>query len=63
VSVADSQIVNPARRTASFHHNQIDFVTLEDGRQIVAVGSYFEELVFSSFLIEKAAHSLELANV
>ncbi len=37
-TMADSQIIAPARRTTSFHGNQINHAILEDSRKIVSIG-------------------------
>ena len=62
-SQANGQVIDPARGTAGFHDDQVDFVFLEDGRQVVSVGNRVEEFVFSSFGVEKAAPGLEFAEV
>ena len=59
----DGQVIDPAPGAAGFHDDQVDFVFLEDGGQVVSVGSRVEELVFSSFGVEKAALGLEFAEV
>ncbi len=62
--MADGQVIDPARGTASFHDDQIDFLAiLEDCREIASIGSRGEEFSLASFGIEKAAHRIELAEV
>ena len=62
-TMADGQVIDPARGTASFHHDQIDLAFLENCREIVSIGSRCEEFSFASFRVEKAAHRIELAEV
>lgn len=63
VSLAASQIVDPARRSTSFHDNQIDGAFLEDSGEILSVSSRIEDRSFTSNSIEKAAHGIELAEI
>ena len=60
-----SQVVDPTGRPASFHDDQIDFVLvlLEDGGEVVSIGSGIEERMFASFGVIKAAHGIEFAEV
>ncbi|MFO0944228.1 MAG: hypothetical protein U0930_26260 [Pirellulales bacterium] len=61
--MADGQVIDPARRAASFHDDQIDLAFLEDSREIVPVGSRGEEFSFAGFGVEKAAHRIEFTEV
>ncbi len=53
--MADGQVIDPARGTTSFHHDQIDLALLEDSREIVPVGSRGEEFSFA-VLVSKKQH-------
>ena len=57
------EVRNPSRWSASFHDNEIDFVFLENSREVVAIRCCVEEGVFSSFCVEEAAHGIELTKV
>jgi hypothetical protein len=61
--VRDGQVVDPSRRPARFHDDEIDLVLLEDGSEVIAVGGSVQKGVFPSFGVEKAAHGIELTEV
>lgn len=63
MAVANSQVVDPTRGTARFHHHQVDFEILEERRQVVAVRGCRLELIGTRIRVLKAAHCLEFAEV
>ncbi len=42
-TVAHGQIVDPARRTAGFHDDEVDFVLFEDRLQVIPLGGRVKE--------------------
>jgi hypothetical protein len=48
---------------AGFHDDQVDFVLIEDGGQVVALGGSREELMIASFCVEDAAHGFVFSEV
>ncbi len=61
--MALGQIVDPARRSAGFHDDEVDFVLREDRIQVPPLGSCIQECVFPSVRVKKAAHGIELAEI
>jgi hypothetical protein len=47
----------------AFYVCEIDFVFLENSREVVAIRCCVEEGVFSSFCVEEVAHGIELTEV
>ncbi len=54
---------DPARRTASFYHQQVKGVILEHRFQVFSIGSGIKKVIFSGIGIKKAAHCIEFAEV
>jgi hypothetical protein len=47
--------------TAGLHNDQINFVCLKDGGEIIAIGGGEKERVLTCFAIEEAAHRIKSA--
>ena len=60
---AYGEVVDPARRTASFHDNEVAFSLLEKSCKVVSFGSSVDELMFARSGIINATHGIELAEV
>lgn len=58
--IADRQIVDPSREAASFQDDQIAFVFLVEGVEVVSFGGCVKEGVSSGLRIQEAAHGIEL---
>ncbi len=57
------QIVDPARRSAGFHVEEVDFALLEECLQVPPLGSCIQESEFPSVRVKKAAHGIEFAEI
>jgi hypothetical protein len=49
------QIVGSAGGTACFHGDKVDFAFLEEGHEVISIGGGIEELMLSSFCVQKKA--------
>ena len=61
--MADGQVVDPAGGAARFHNDEIDFVFLEEGVEVISFGGSVQKRVLSGFGVEKAAHGIELTEI
>ena len=57
------QVVDPTRRTTSFHDEKVEFVFFEHGLQVVSLGRSVQEGMFPRFRIKKSTHGIEFAKV
>ncbi len=49
VAEAFCQVIDPSRRSACFHDNEVDFVFPEESLKVIPFGSGVEEGMFTSF--------------
>ena len=61
--MADGQVVDPAGGAARVHNDEIDFVFLEEGVEVISFGGSVQKRVLSGFGVEKAAHGIELTEI
>lgn len=62
-AVADGQVVDPAGGAARVHNDEIDFVFLEEGVEVISFGGSVQKRVLSGFGVEKAAHGVEFSEI
>lgn len=61
--MAVGQVVDPAGGAARFHNDEIDFVFLEEGVEVISFGGSVQKRVLSGFGVEKAAHGVEFSEI
>lgn len=61
--MADGQVVDPAGGAARVHNDEIDFVFLEEGVEVISFGGSVQKRVLSGFGVEKAAHGVEFSEI
>ena len=58
-----AQVADPAAGPTRFHHDQVNLVILEDGREIVPCRRHCLKTIFLRFGLVKAAHRIEFSKV